>query len=275
MQNPTLTVIEPRGGWHLVDFAEMWRYRELLYFLIWRDIKVRYKQTALGAGWAILQPLAQMVVLSIFFGRMLDLPTLNTPYPLFAFAGLLPWNFFSNAITSAAGSVVGNQSLVTKVYFPRLFVPGSAIGVGIVDFAIAFVMLLLLMFYYGVGLSMSLIATPLMIVGLAAAALGTGTLLAGLTVSYRDFRYVVPFLVQIWMFATPSVYMDASLVGPRWQWILPFNPAYGFILNFRRAALGDSLDGYALCISSGVTLAILMIGAIYFRRVERTLADII
>jgi len=269
------TVIEPRPGWQFVDLRELWAFRELLYFLIWRDVKVRYKQTVIGAAWAILQPLMQMIVLSAFFGRLIDGADLGVPYPLFAFAGLLPWNFFSNSVASAASSMVGNQGLITKVYFPRLFLPGSAIGVAAIDFVIAFVMLLVLMLWYGVGLAPSLLLAPLMILGLAGAALGVGTLLAALTVAYRDFRYVVPFLVQLWMFATPAVYMNSQAIGPRWEWLMPLNPAHGFILNFRRAALGQELDVYALLVSLVVTIALLLGGCLYFRRVERTFADII
>jgi lipopolysaccharide transport system permease protein len=270
-----LTVIQARPGWQIVDFAEMWRYRELLGFLVWRDVKVRYKQTVLGAAWAILQPFAQMVVLSIFFGRMVGLHTGGIDYPLFAFAGLLPWTFFSNAIASAAGSVVGSQQMITKVYFPRLFVPASAIGVGLVDFCIAIGMLFVLMFVYGQPPGLAILLTPLLMLGLTAAALGIGTLLSALTVAYRDFRYVVPFMVQIWMFATPAVYMDATSVGPRWQTVLPLNPAYGLILNFRNAALGRPLDSYSLGVSLAVTALILVVGCLYFRRVERSFADII
>lgn len=269
------TIIEPRPGWQLVDLRELWAFRELLYFLIWRDVKVRYKQTLLGAAWAILQPLAQMVVLSAFFGRLLDGSDLGVPYPLFAFAGLLPWNFFGNAVASAAGSMIGNQGLITKVYFPRLFLPGSAVGVAAIDFLIAFAMLFVLMLYYGVGLPASLLLAPLMILGLTLAALGVGTMLAALTVAYRDFRYVVPFMVQLWMFATPAVYMNSSSIDPHWQWLLPLNPAHGFIMNFRRAALGQELDLYALVVSLAVTLVLLLGGCLYFRRVERTFADII
>jgi lipopolysaccharide transport system permease protein len=235
-----LTVIQAKPGWQIVDFAEMWRYRELLGFMVWRDIKVRYKQTVLGAAWAVLQPFAQMVVFSIFFGRMAEMPSGGVPYPLFVFAGLLPWTFFSNAVSTGAGSVVGNQNMITKVYFPRLFIPASSVGVGAVDFAIAFGMLLILMLYFGVIPPLTLLITPIIVLGLAAAAIGVGTLLAALTVAYRDFRYVVPFMVQLWMFATPAVYMDAAAVGPRWQAVLPLNPAYGLILNFRNAALGRS-----------------------------------
>lgn len=268
-------VIEPRPGWRLVDLNELWQFRELLGFLIWRDVKVRYKQTVLGAAWAILQPLAQMAVLSVFFGRMVEMPTQGVPYPLFAFAGLLAWNFFGNSIASAGNSMVSNQSLITKVYFPRIFLPASAIGVGLVDFSVAFVMLLVLMLYYGIGLSLSMLLAPLMILGLAAASLGVGSLLAALTVAYRDFRHIVPFTVQLWMFATPSIYMSADVVGPRWQWLLPLNPAYGLILNFRRAVLSQPLDWYSLILSVAVTLILLVVGSLYFRKVERTLADVI
>lgn len=272
---PPLTVIQAKPGWQVIDFAEAWRFRELLYFLIWRDVKVRYKQTVLGAAWAILQPFAQMVVFSIFFGRMVEMPTGGVPYPLFVFAGLLPWTFFSNAISSAAGSVVGSQNMITKVYFPRLFIPASSIGVGLVDFCIAFGMLIVLMGYYAVMPPVSLLITPLLIVGLTAAAFGIGTLLAALTVAYRDFRYVVPFMVQIWMFATPAVYMDATAVGPRWQAVLPLNPAYGLILNFRYAALGRPLEWYSLSVSLCVAALMVVLGCLYFRRVERSFADII
>lgn len=270
-----LTVIQPKPGWQIIDLAEAWRYRELLYFFIWRDVKVRYKQTVLGAAWAILQPFAQMVVFSIFFGRMVEMPTAGVPYPLFVFAGLLPWTFFANAVTSSSGSVVGNQNLITKVYFPRLFIPATSVGVGLVDFAVAFGMLLVLMLYYGAHLPASLLFTPLLVLALAAAAFGVGTLLAALTVAYRDFRYVVPFSVQLWMFATPAIYMDAAAVGPRWQSILPLNPAYGLIYNFRAVALGKPLDGYALGVSLAVTAVLLVAGCLYFRRVERFFADII
>lgn len=272
---PRITVIQARPGWQIVDFGEIWRFRELLGFLVWRDVKVRYKQTVLGAAWAVLQPTAQMVVFSIFFGRMAEVPAGGIPYPLFAFAGLLPWMFFQNSVTTASQSVVGNQNLITKVYFPRLFVPASAIGAALVDFGIAFGMLLILMAWYGVVPSITILLTPLLALGLSAAAFGVGTLLSALTVAYRDFRYVVPFMVQLWMFATPTVYMDASKVGPRWQLVLPLNPAYGLIHNFRCAGLGQPLDWYSLGVSLAVTGLMVILGCLYFRRVERTFADII
>jgi lipopolysaccharide transport system permease protein len=274
--NLSVTVIEPHPAWQFIDPAELWKYRELLLFLVWRDVKVRYKQTVLGAAWAVIQPLATMLVFSFFLGRLAAVPTADVPYPLFVFAGLLPWIFFAGAVTSSSQSIIGNQNLVTKVYFPRLLIPTSAAGVGLVDFAIAFVMLLALMLGYGVLPGWRMLLVPLLVLGLAIAALGVGTLLAALTVAYRDFRHVVPFLIQVWMFATACIYMQAeAVVGPQWQAVLPLNPAYGLISNFRQAVMDRPLDLYSLGISGAMSLALLVVGCAYFRRVERTFADII
>jgi lipopolysaccharide transport system permease protein len=271
-----VTVIERRGSWQLINLAELWRFRELLFILTWRDIKVRYKQTVLGAAWAVLQPFATTVVFTLFLGRVAELPAGGVPYPLFVFAGLLPWFFFANAVTSASQSVVGNQALVTKVYFPRLLIPMSAVGTALVDFAIGFGVLLAMMLYYGVAPGWGLLLVPVLTLGLMVAALGVGTLLSALTVAYRDFRYVVPFMVQLWMFATPTVYMNAEgVVGPAGRTWLPLNPAYGLISAFRGAILGGPLDGYALGVSTVVALAALAVGCLYFRRVERGFADVI
>ncbi len=271
-----LTVIEHRPGWHIVELKELWRYRELLFFLTWRDVMVRYKQTALGAAWAVLQPLATMVVFSLFIGRMPGVADRIEHYPLFVFAGLLPWTFFANALSSAGQSVVGNQSLVTKIYFPRLIIPMGAVGAGLVDFAVAFVMLLVMMLCYGTFPGWQMLLAPVIFALLVVAALGVGALLAGLTVAYRDFRYVVPFSVQLWMFATPCIYLDpATMIGPRGQLLMPLNPAYGLIYNFRQAVLGGAFDWYGLVVSSTVSLGLLVVGCLYFRRVERTFADII
>jgi lipopolysaccharide transport system permease protein len=273
---PQLTIIEPTRGWQLVNLRELWRYRELLAFLTWRDIKVRYKQTVLGAAWALLQPLATMVVFSLFVGQLVNRDPAGPPYPIFVFAGLLPWTFFANAITAAGMSVVGNQNLVTKVYFPRLIVPVSAAGAGLVDFAIASGMLGVLMAWYGVVPGAGVLMAPLIVFFLVTAAVGAGVLLSALTVAYRDFRHAVPFLVQFGMFATPCIYLDsAAVVGPRGQAVLPFNPAYGLILNFRQAMLGGPFDWYALLVSAAVSLSLLVVGCLYFRRVERTFADVI
>jgi lipopolysaccharide transport system permease protein len=276
-----LTVIERRRGWQIVDFRELWRSHELLFFLTWRDVKVRYKQTALGVIWAVLQPLATMIVFAVFLGRMAGKSTDDVPYPLFVFAAMLPWTFFANAISSAANSVVLNQNLVTKVYFPRLIIPMSAVGAGLVDFAISFLMLAALMLYYlfkgyGVLPGWQIVLAPALVVLLTLAALGTGTLLSALTVAYRDVRYAVQFGVQLWMFATPCIYLHPeTALSPNARWLLPLNPAYGLIDNFRRAMLGIPLDSYSLSVSAGVGIFLLVLSCLYFRRVERTFADII
>jgi lipopolysaccharide transport system permease protein len=269
-------VLLPRSGWHMLDFKELWRYRELLFFLTWRDVKVRYKQTFFGAAWAVLQPLANMVVLSILFSGVSSKMSGAGPYPLFLFAGLLPWTFFATAVSSAGQSIVGGQNLVTKVYFPRLIIPMGAVGAAIVDFAIAFSMLGLLMLWYQVWPGWSFLLTPLLAGGIVVLAFAVGTLLSALTVAYRDFRHIVPFLVQLWMFATPSVFLQAdTALSPKWRLVLPLNPAYGWIANFRAAALGTPFDGYALCVSGAVTVLLLFAACLYFRRVERGFADII
>ncbi len=204
------TIIEPRPGWKALDLRELWRYRELLYFFAWRDVKVRYKQTMLGAAWAIIQPFMMMVVFTIFLGKMAAVSSGGLPYPIFVYAGLLPWSFFSTAIASAGNSVINQQQLITKVYFPRLSIPFSAVGAAMVDFGIAFSVLLAMMVYYGIAPGWWILLVPAL-VGLATlAALGVGTVLAALNVSYRDFRYVIPFLVQVWMFATPAIYMKGA-----------------------------------------------------------------
>jgi lipopolysaccharide transport system permease protein len=269
-----VTVLEPHPGWRLVDFKELWRYRELLYFLALRDVKLRYKQTALGVAWAVLQPLATMLVFSIFLGRTPGIADqLGYDYALFVFAGFLPWMFFANAVTTASQSVVANHSLVTKVYFPRLLIPTGAVAAAMVDFAVASSMLGVLMAWYGVLPGVGVMLAPVALLGLVITALGVGTLLAALTVAYRDFRYVVPFAVQLWMFATPCIYLPS--VPGRWGRLMPLNPAYGLILNFRQAMLGGPPDWFALSVSFGVGLVLLWGGMMYFRRVERSFADII
>jgi lipopolysaccharide transport system permease protein len=274
-----VVVVERRSGWRFIDLGELWRYRELFLFLTWRDVKVRYKQTVLGAAWAVLQPFATMVVFSLFFGRLADQGGAGAPpvpYPLFVFAGLLPWFFFANALVAASQSVVGNQNLVTKVYFPRLIIPMGAVGAGLIDFLVAFAMLLAMMLWYGVAPGWALLLVPLLSLGLLLASLGLGVLLSALTVAYRDFRYVVPFLVQLWMFATPSIYaQNTGGIGPRTRLLLLLNPVDGLIDNFRRAVLGEALDWPGLAAATGLAAAYLVLGCLYFRRVERTFADII
>lgn len=270
------TIIERRPGWHWLGVAELWRFRELLFFLIWRDVKIRYKQTVLGAAWAVLQPVATMAVFTLFLGRLAQGADTDVPYALFVFAGLLPWTFLANAIGTGGHSLVANQNLVTKVHFPRLMIPMGAVGAGLVDFAVAFGMLFVMMAIWGVAPGWSVFLLPVTILGLILLALGTGILLSALTVAYRDFRFVIPFLVQFWMFSTPSIYVQTeSALGPRWAWLLPLNPAHGLIANFRLAALGGTPDLYSLSVSGAVSVVLFFGGCLYFRRVERTFADII
>ncbi|HZW29543.1 MAG TPA: ABC transporter permease [Isosphaeraceae bacterium] len=272
-----LTVIERKPGWRFVDLRDLWRYRELLFFMVWRDIKVRYKQTALGATWAILQPLATMAVLVMLLGRVARVLDAAIPYSLFLFAGLVPWMFFAAAVGTAGNSVMGNQHLVTKIYFPRLLMPLAAVAAAVVDFLIAFGMLLLIMMpLHGVRPGWSLIALPLVLLVLVMLAVGLGTLLAALTVAYRDFRSIVPLTMQLWMFSTSALFFqDLSKLGPRTRALMPLNPMHGVIVNFRAAVLGGPFDLPAAGISALCAVVLLVIGCIYFRRVERSFADII
>jgi lipopolysaccharide transport system permease protein len=275
-QAAVLQVIEAPRGWVRIDWAEIWRYRELLYFLTWRDVKVRYKQTALGAVWTVLQPFLTMVVFSLFFGRLagLNAHTGGTPYPIYVYAGLLPWTFFANAITNSGNSLVGSSNLITKVYFPRLIIPLACVGAGLVDLAISFAVLIGLMAYYGTPASWQLALVPLFVAGTLLAATGVGALLAALTASYRDFRYVVPFFIQIWMFVTPVIY-PTSIIPERWRWALALNPMAGLIDGIRAAFLAGRLDLAHIALSLGTSLALFFAGVSYFRGVERRFADII
>jgi lipopolysaccharide transport system permease protein len=269
-----LTVIRPTRGWRSLDLKELWAYRELLWVLTLRDVKVRYKQTALGVGWAVIQPVMMMVVFSIFFGHLARLPSDGLPYPIFAYAALLPWTFFSNSLSGSSNSILGSSSLISKVYFPRLIIPLASVGSWIIDFLIASLILLAMMLWYGVGWSWNLLAVPPLVLAVTLAALGAGTLLSALTVAYRDFRHVVPFMLQLWMFATPVVY-PASMVPEQWRWALDINPMAGFVDGFRSAFLGRPFDGAALAISSSVAVVMFFIGIAYFEKVERRFADII
>lgn len=270
------SVIEPEATWRASELLEHWRYRELLYFLVWRDIAVRYKQSLLGAAWAVLQPLAMMCVFSLFFVGVAEMPDGGLPYPLFVLAGLLPWFFFANGLSSANQSVVGNQNLVTKIYFPRLLIPMGAVLAGFVDLVISMVLLALAMAIYKVHPGWNAMLVPLLLIGLVTMTMGAGFLLSALTVQYRDFRHVVPFMLQLCMFTTPSIYMaSTSSLAPQLQALLPFNPMYGLILNFRVAIVGGEFDVYSLSISMLMSLLLLVMGYWYFRRVERSFADII
>jgi lipopolysaccharide transport system permease protein len=269
-----LILIKPTKGWRSLDLTELWAFRELLWVLTARDVKVRYKQTVLGFAWAIIQPVMLMVVFSIFFGRLAKMPSDGYPYPIFVFAGLLPWTFFANAVSSSGSSLIGSAQLVSKVYFPRLIIPMASVGGGLIDFAIAAGVLLLLMIYYGFGLTINLLMLPLLVAVLILVAVGIGALLSALTVAYRDFRYVIPFMVQLWLFVTPVVY-PTSIVPQDWRWLLNLNPMVGIIEGFRSAFLGGSFDFVALASSLVVAAVMFTIGVAYFEKVERRLADII
>lgn len=275
--HPPLIIIRPGGGWVGFGLKDLWRYRELLVALTWRSILVRYKQTLLGASWAILQPVFFMIVFTIFFGRLagLDERTGGIPYPIFSFAALLPWTFFSSAIAQASISVVGNVGLVTKVYFPRLTIPISAVLAALVDFALAFLVLVGLMVYYGIYPDPSGVAVlPALVLLAVVTALGTGLFLAALNVTYRDVRYAVPFLMQLWLFATPVVY-GATLVPERWRVLLGLNPMAGVVEGFRWALLGSAFPGMMLVVSVAVAAVLLVGGTAYFRATERGFADVV
>ena len=250
---------------------DLWAHRELLYFLTWRDVKVRYKQTLLGATWALLQPLLLMLIFSFVFGRLVGVKSDGVPYPLFAFAGLLPWTFFNNAVTNSGNSLIGNTNLIKKVYFPRIIIPTAAVTAGLVDLGIGFLLLIVLMFYYGVGLHLSLLLLPLLIVLLTLLALGVGMWMSALNVKYRDVRYALPFLMQVWLFASPVIYP----VPERWRWLLALNPMTGLVQGFRAAFFGRPLDWGTLAWSAIITLLILVYSTFTFSRMERSFADVI
>ena len=266
-------VIQPRLGWIAVDWRELWESREILLFLVLRDVKVRYKQTVLGVLWAALQPLLTMAIFTVIFGRFAKIPSEGLPYAVFVFAGLLPWTFFSNAVTQASQSLVNQQALLTKIYLPRLFVPGAAIGGGLIDLGISGVVFLGIMLLYGVMPGWGFLAVPLLVVLTAAAALGAGLSLAALTVTYRDFRYVVPFMIQSWMYVSPVIY-PVSVVPPQWHWLLALNPMAGIIDAFRSALLGLPWNLTTLGVSTASALVFLVYGLFYFRKAERRFADI-
>jgi lipopolysaccharide transport system permease protein len=267
--------IEPRGRWAALRLRDLWEYRELLYFLAWRDIKVRYKQTALGAAWAILQPVMTMVVFSIFFGRLAKVPSDGIPYPVFAFTALLPWQLFAFALTESSNSLVSNQNLITKVYFPRLVAPMASVLAGLVDFSIAFAVLLVMMAYYGIAPTRAVAVLPLFVLLAVATALGVGLWLSALNVKFRDVRYTIPFLTQLWMFATPVAY-PSSLVPQPWRAWFGLNPMAGVVEGFRWALLGKAGGpGPLLWVSVAAVAALLFGGVVYFRRTEATFADIV
>src|SRR5215213_449513 len=269
-----LVVIQPTKRWSILSFKDIWAYRELLFFLTWRDVKVRYKQTALGAAWAILQPLFMMIIFTIFFGRLAGVASSGIPYPLFALAGLAPWTFFSNSITASGSSLVGSANLITKVYFPRLLVPAAAMLAGLVDFLLAFMMLCLLMVYYRVSLTAQVLFLPVLILLTALFSLGVGTWMSALNVKYRDVRFALPFIIQLWLFVS-SVILPSTSVPQKWRWLLMLNPMSGIIEGYRSALFGLPFDWPALGMAAVLTLLVLLYSFYAFSRVERSFADII
>ena len=268
-------VIEPRKGWMPVNFRELWKFRELLYFLAWRDVKVKYKQTALGVVWALMQPLLIMVIFSVLFGRFARMPSDGAPYPIFVFIGLLPWNYFSSVLGQSTNSLVAGSSLVSKIYFPRLLIPASSAIAALLDLAIGFIVLGALMLYYGVNISAGTLLVPVLVLLTLMNAVGFGLWFSALNVKYRDIQYVIPFLIQIWMFVTPVIY-PKSLFGEKWGWLLLLNPMGGIIEAFRPAVLGHMpVPWLSLAISSAIGLIVFVGGVFYFKRVERHFADII
>ncbi len=272
---PPVTFLRPARGWSAVNLRDLWRYRELVYFLTWRNLKVRYKQTLLGVSWAVLEPFLTMVVFTIFFGNLAKVGSDGLPYPVWSYAGLLPWGLFSKALSDASRSLVANNHMITKIYFPRLILPLSSILSGLVDFAISFVVLLGMMVFYKIYPTPAVWALPLLILLALVTALGVGLWLSALNVMYRDVGYIIPFLTQFWMFITPVVY-PASLLPEKWRLVYALNPMTGVVEGFRWALLGTQTDsGPMLAISAVISLIILVSGLFYFRRMERTFADMV
>ncbi len=267
--------IQPSRGWVSLRLREVWEYRELLYFLTWRDIKVRYKQTVLGAAWAIIQPFFTMVVFSLFFGNLAKIPSDGIPYPIFSYAALVPWTFFANSLTNSSNSLVQSANLITKIYFPRLTMPFATVLSGIVDFVLAFAVLIAMMLFYNITPTTNVIWLPLFLLLALATSLGVGLWLSAMNVQFRDVRYVVPFLTQFWMFATPIAYPSSLLQEP-WHTLYGINPMVGVVEGFRWALLStNTAPGPIILVSSLAALVILISGAYYFRRMEKTFADVV
>lgn len=270
-----ITRIEPSRGWVSLRLHELVEYRELLFFLVWRDIKVRYKQTALGASWAIIQPFFTMVVFSLFFGKLAKVPSDGIPYPIFSYAALVPWTFFATGLTQASNSLVGSQNLIKKVYFPRLTIPIATVLSGVVDFVLAFVMLLGMMVFYHITPTINTLWLPFFLLLALATSLGAGLWLSAMNVEYRDVKYVVPFLTQFWMFATPVAY-PSSLLHGWWRTLYGLNPMVGVVEGFRWALLGSGHAPGAMVVASSIAALVLLVsGAFYFRRMEKTFADVV
>jgi lipopolysaccharide transport system permease protein len=275
MRAGEVTVIEPSSGWRALNVRELWRFRELLYFLTWRDVKVRYKQTAIGIFWAVLQPLLTMLVFSLLFGRLAKIPSDNIPYPIFAYSGLLPWTFFATALSMAGLSLVANANMVSKIYFPRLLMPTAAVLATTIDFAIAFIVLLVLMLGYGIAPGIAALTLPLFLMLAFMTVLGVSLWLSALNVKYRDVRYVIPFLVQIWLFMTPVLY-PSSMLPSQWRLVYGLNPMAGVVEGFRWSLLGtEAAPGGMILVSTSMVLLLFVGGLFYFRRLEREFADVI
>jgi lipopolysaccharide transport system permease protein len=275
MKTLTSVVVRPTRGFRGLQLAEFWEYRELLFFLVWRDVKVRYKQTVLGAAWAVLQPLLTMLVFTLFFGRLARMPSDGLPYALFAYTGLVPWQFCAFAVSQSGNSLVANQNLITKVYFPRLVVPLASVLAGLVDFAIAALLLVGMMAYYGIKPTAAVAALPLLTLLAGGTALGAGLWLSALNVQYRDVRYAIPFITQLWLFLSPVAY-PTSLVPERWRVVFGLNPMAAVVDGFRWALLGaPPAPASMFLVSTVVMLVLLASGVLYFRRLERTFADVV
>lgn len=269
-----LISIEPQRGWVSLELTDLWRYRELLLLLTWRDIKVRYAQTVLGATWAIIQPLLTMVIFSIIFGQLAKLPSDGIPYPIFTYTALLPWQLFAFSLTNSSNSLVGSQSLISKVFFPRLIIPIASVLPALVDFAVSFLVLIGMMFYYHIPLTTRILVLPLFLLLAVATALAVGLWLSALNVEYRDIRYVVPFLTLFWQYATPVAY-SSSLIPEKWRLLYGLNPMTGVVEGFRWALLGSGRVDGMIWVSVGIIFLILLSGLAYFKRMEATFADVI
>lgn len=270
-----VTYLKPAKGWLSIDFKELWRYRELIYFLTWRDIKVRYKQAVLGVAWAVLQPLLTMVIFTVIFGNLLGTPSAGIPYPLFSLTALLPWQLFASALQRSSVSLVGNANLLKKIYFPRLAIPLASIFAALVDFMISFVVLVGVMIYYQYWPSWNALWLPLLMLLALLTALAVGLWLSALNVQYRDIQQIVPFLVQVWMYASPIVYPIETIPAGIWRWLYGLNPMVGVIQGFRWALIGGTPPDLTLAISVAMVLILLVSGLYYFRRMEKTFADIV
>jgi lipopolysaccharide transport system permease protein len=273
--DPPAIIVKPSRGWISLNLGELGEYRELIYFLTWRDIKVRYKQTVLGAAWAIIQPFFTMVVFSLFFGKLAKMPSDGIPYPIFAYTALVPWTFFANGLSQSSNSLVGNANLIKKVYFPRLVIPVSSVIGGAVDFVLAFIVLVGMMLVYGIFPTINIVWLPLLLLLTLVSALGVGLWLSAMNVQFRDVRYTVPFLTQFWLFATPIAY-PSSLLSEPWRTLYGINPMVGVVEGFRWALLdADTAPGPIIVVSALVALALMVGGAFYFRRMEKTFADVV